>query len=86
VITTEGKVIDPKALPFQKPSGQNLPEAETDEWDHEAGSLQQALEQVERRWLKRASRQYKTTYEMAEYLGISQSSVVRKLKKYGIHK
>lgn len=41
-------------------------------------------EEVEQRWLKRAVRQCDTTYEMAEFLGISQSSVVRKLRKYDI--
>lgn len=85
IITTEGKVIYPSALPFHTETGVPLPEIEPEGWAEEGGSLQQALEQVEIRWLKRASRQYKTTYEMAEYLGISQSSVVRKLKKYGIN-
>ena len=84
VITTEGRVIYPNALPFHAQTNASSPEMESEVWE-EGGSLQQALEQVEIRWLKRAARQYKTTYEMAEYLGISQSSVVRKLKKYGIN-
>jgi len=40
------------------------------------------LESVEKRVLKLAKQRYKTTTEMAKQLGISQPSVVRKLKKY----
>ncbi|OQO99170.1 hypothetical protein BSK33_15625, partial [Geobacillus sp. 44B] len=48
-------------------------------------TLKEAIEQVERQWLLRAAKQCKTTYEMADYLGISQPTVVRKLKKYRIN-
>ncbi|GAA3325154.1 hypothetical protein GCM10020331_055870 [Ectobacillus funiculus] len=45
-------------------------------------TLQDALEEVEKKcWLLRAYRQCKTTYEMAETLGLSQATVVRRLKK-----
>ncbi len=48
------------------------------------GSMKSRLEAVERRILRETSEQCSSTYEMAEQLGIDQSSVVRKLKKYGI--
>ncbi|MET3576137.1 sigma 54-interacting transcriptional regulator [Bhargavaea ullalensis] len=45
-------------------------------------SLPSILESVEKRVLKIAKQRYGTTTEMAKQLGISQPSVVRKLKKY----
>lgn len=50
------------------------------------GSMKSRLEEVERQILAETSDRCNTTYEMAEQLGIDQSSVVRKLKKYGIAK
>ncbi len=50
------------------------------------GSMKDRLEEVERRILTETSDRCSSTYEMAEQLGIDQSSVVRKLKKYGIGK
>ncbi|WP_321400534.1 sigma 54-interacting transcriptional regulator [Maridesulfovibrio sp.] len=47
-------------------------------------SMQEALDMVEREMLNEARRACKTTREMASYLKISQPSVVRKLKKYGL--
>lgn len=86
VITTENRMIYPSALPFHtKDFHSEEFESETEEVPEQADNLQEALRDVEIRWLKRAYRQYKTTYEMADYLGISQSSVVRKLQKYGIN-
>ncbi|MFD1708793.1 sigma-54 interaction domain-containing protein [Siminovitchia sediminis] len=86
VITTESRMIYPDTLPFQRQHGfaQETMEEEVEQAE-QAANLPEALEEVEIRWLKRAYRQYKTTYEMAKYLGISQSSVVRKLQKYKIN-
>ncbi|WP_188066472.1 sigma-54 interaction domain-containing protein [Brevibacillus brevis] len=47
-------------------------------------SLREALEQIEEKWLRYASEHCRTTGEIAEFLGISQPSVVRKLQKYRI--
>lgn len=47
-------------------------------------SLQEEIEKAEYRALKRAKSQYKTTRKMADVLGISQSTLVRKLKKYDL--
>jgi PAS domain S-box-containing protein/TyrR family helix-turn-helix protein len=88
VITAESRTIYPNALPFHVQHGSMRT---TDSWtaDEEReetnASLQEAVEEVEKRWLRRAFKQFKTTYEMAEYLGLSQSTVVRKLKKYNIN-
>ncbi|MGI8316357.1 sigma-54 interaction domain-containing protein [Halobacillus mangrovi] len=47
-------------------------------------SLPKTLERVERDQIQKARLLYKTTTRMAEVLGVSQPSIVRKLKKYGI--
>ncbi|MBW2614498.1 MAG: Fis family transcriptional regulator, partial [Deltaproteobacteria bacterium] len=46
--------------------------------------LTEKLQHVERKVLKNALVHCSSTREMAKYLGISQPSVVRKLKKHGI--
>lgn len=87
VITVEGKTIFPNALPMSlnpRPT-QAHDFLQLEEWKENAKTLKEALEDVEIRWLKRAARQCKTTYEMASYLGLNQSTVVRKLKKYKIN-
>lgn len=87
VITADSRTIYPHALPFfiQQDSMKPASGWITDEIEETHTSLQEAVEEVEKRWLKRAFKQFKTTYEMAEYLGLSQSTVVRKLKKYNIN-
>ncbi|MBU8877530.1 sigma 54-interacting transcriptional regulator [Bacillus sp. FJAT-29790] len=87
VVTTESRIIYPHSLPFYTAlnSHINKHEGTMEKLTEKGMNLQEALVEVEMRWLKRAYRQYKTTYEMAEYLGISQSSVVRKLHKYKIN-
>ena len=44
--------------------------------------LREAVEEVERQIIKYAQEEHETTYEMAEALGVNQSTVVRKIKKY----
>lgn len=46
--------------------------------------LSDILEQVERDVLIQAQQEYRTTRRMAEALGIDQSTVVKKMKKYGL--
>ncbi|GIM46869.1 RNA polymerase subunit sigma-54 [Collibacillus ludicampi] len=52
------------------------------EEDHR--TLPEILANVERQVLTRARKRYKTTFEIAKALGISQPSVVRKMKKHKI--
>lgn len=47
-------------------------------------SLKEAIEQVEEKWVRYAAERCRTTAEMADLLGISQPSVVRKLQKYRV--
>ena len=88
VVTSPSSVIYPSNLPFMNDKTSTGPKVE--EWplemfEQEGKTLQEALEEVEKSWLSRAYKQYKTTYEMADYLGISQATVVRRLKKYQIN-
>jgi PAS domain S-box-containing protein len=55
-----------------------------DDPEEQRGPMKQRLEQVERRILAASLRECRSTYEIAERLGINQSSVVRKIKKYGL--
>ena len=48
----------------------------------EGQSLTNILDDVEMKVLRDAQERYRTTTEIAKFLGISQPSVVRKLKKY----
>lgn len=45
-------------------------------------SLEQAVQEVEKQLIARAYDTYANTYQMAEALGVNQSTVVRKIKKY----
>ncbi|WP_347548584.1 sigma 54-interacting transcriptional regulator [Pseudalkalibacillus hwajinpoensis] len=86
VITADARMIYPDALPsyIQQDSEQQLTSWLPGPEEEQGKTLKHALEEVEIRWLKRAFKQYKTTYKMADYLGMNQSTVVRKLKKYQI--
>lgn len=86
VITSETKAIYPEYLPFSiQKHPHSAPSRQWLEKEKKPATLKEAIEQVERQWLLHAAKQCKTTYEMADYLGISQPTVVRKLKKYGIN-
>jgi transcriptional regulator with PAS, ATPase and Fis domain len=71
-------VIKKEALPKEY---RHLPKKEDLEL-LQGRTLPQILEEVERKVILGAKEKYKTTTEMAKELGISQPSVVRKLKKY----
>jgi len=52
-------------------------------WSEEV-SLQQAIEAVERNLLAKAQERYRNQAAIAEALGVNQSTVARKLKRYGL--
>jgi TyrR family helix-turn-helix protein len=86
VITSDTSTIYPSNLPFV--DEKDYPDADwsaLEAFESRGLTLQEALEEVEEKWLRRAYRQYKSTYEMAEFLGLSQPTVVRRLKKYKIN-
>lgn len=57
---------------------------EPDDGEPEQIDLREKLEQTERRLLAQYARQCRSTYELADRVGVNQSSVARKLRKYGI--
>jgi PAS domain S-box-containing protein/TyrR family helix-turn-helix protein len=84
VVMSETELIDLQDLPSyilksQKKQGSavELPENIT---------LAQALEGVEKSILKRSYEKHRNQYRMAALLGVTQATIARKLKKYGISK
>jgi PAS domain S-box-containing protein len=49
------------------------------------GTLKEALNEVEKAWLERASDKFSRQVDMASYLGVSQPSIVRLIKKHGLN-
>lgn len=84
VITSETNIIHPDNLPLDIQMDRTQKTDSLLLKNMKGKTLREAMEEVEILWLRRAVKQCKTTYEMAEFLGISQSNVVRKLKKYRI--
>ncbi len=83
VVMSETELIDLQDLPRDiagnleddNPPTMNVPVGMT---------LDQALENVERELLAKAKENYANQTRMAEALGVNQSTIARKLKKYGI--
>ncbi|MBT2696663.1 sigma 54-interacting transcriptional regulator [Bacillus sp. ISL-40] len=84
VVTLEHEKITVENLPFLQSVNRSLLHVDN-KGELPASSLQESLEAVEKSWLLRAFRKCKSTYEMAEYLGLSQPTVVRRMKKYNIN-
>jgi len=82
VVTTDEELIEPSHLPAEVAA--TYVEQEEIAPLMTRFSLKEALEQVEEKWMRYASERCRTTAEMAEFLGISQPSVVRKLQKYRV--
>lgn len=68
--------------------GHNAPAAEAETMQHttEDFDLRKNLKNIEKSLLTQAAQSFSTTREMARHLGISQPSVVRKLKEHSISK
>lgn len=64
--------------------GDLAPRPETGRAAGSCKPMKARLEEVECRILAESLRECRSTYEIAERLGINQSSVVRKIKKYGL--
>ncbi|MBU5612296.1 sigma 54-interacting transcriptional regulator [Geomonas azotofigens] len=88
VVMSETEVIDLQDLPkqlFGSPEEKPLSQSEQTlpVWPVDM-TLEQILESVERSLLSDAMKEHGNQYRIAEALGINQSTVARKLKKYGI--
>ncbi|ACL02989.1 PAS modulated sigma54 specific transcriptional regulator, Fis family [Desulfatibacillum aliphaticivorans] len=80
VVVTKGDVIEPADLP------EKLRIAPKSGLAHAlgGGSLKSALEGLEREILQQALETHGSTHKVAKALGVNQSTVVRKLQRYGI--
>lgn len=77
----ERKIILPSDLPsYMRENAEELPESSAS-----CESLTSAVERLERDMLSAALAETGSTYKAGRRLGISQSSVMRKAKKYGLH-
>ncbi len=83
VVMSDSEVIDIQDLPLQLVSQTEEPLHLSSSWPLEMG-LNQVLESVERSMLDAALKEHGNQYRVAEALGIHQSTVARKLKKYGL--
>lgn len=83
VVMAETEVIDIQDLPAQLFSFTAETEKPMTGWPNEM-NLEQIMESVERSLLVDAMKEHANQYRIAEALGINQSTVGRKLKKYGI--
>ncbi len=83
VVMSETELIDVADLPVQVVGSSQSGMPEDLEWP-ESISLQEALETVERNLLVRARDRYRNQAGIAEALGVNQSTIARKLKRYNL--
>lgn len=83
VVMSDTELIDLKDLPSDIVARVEEATVASVAWPKEM-SLQQALESVERTVLTQAMERYGNQSRMAAVLGVNQSTIARKLKKYGI--
>ncbi|WP_286230857.1 sigma-54 interaction domain-containing protein [Neobacillus mesonae] len=85
ILTTEDTIIRQNSLPTYTLHAAEATEDDTALIEHfmiEEQDLKTVMERVEKWMIAKAYKECKSTYEMAKHLGISQPSVIRKLKKY----
>ncbi|MEH7334288.1 sigma 54-interacting transcriptional regulator [Neobacillus drentensis] len=82
ILTIEEDMILPEHLPFDFKKNMQDSTWVLAKERIEKRNLKEVLEEVEIELLTKAYRECKTTYEMAEYLGLSQPTIIYKLKKY----
>ncbi len=83
VVMSDSEVIDLKDLPRQFSRQMEDPQNLTDSWPREM-NLDQIVGSIERSLLVDAMKECGNQYRMADALGIHQSTVARKLKRYGL--
>jgi PAS domain S-box-containing protein len=80
VVTTAGETIMPRDLPAEIASAEDP--ARPDE--HERPSLRKARQKVEAQLLRDALTQFGTQARAAKHLGVTQSTIARKARQYGL--
>ena len=75
VVVSQNEYLRSGDLPWGRDSGEILDEQPT---------LKAAMEDFEKRFLQKAKERWKTTEKIGEMLDVNQSTISRKLRKYGI--
>ncbi len=83
VVMTDTELIGLPDLPAQLTARVEGSDAAQVSW-HADLTLQQVVDEVEKRVLEQARARFRNQTEMAEALGINQSTVARKLKRHGL--
>ncbi|MFW6374475.1 MAG: sigma 54-interacting transcriptional regulator [Thermodesulfobacteriota bacterium] len=83
MVMAEGPRIDLEDLPGDLIPERRTPSVSENFW-REGHTLAQALQEVEIRILRQAIEKYRSQAAAAEALGVNQSTVARKLRRYGI--
>ena len=84
VVMTETDLIDVKDLPAEIAAGGSDAPVPGGVW-HDAVTLQETLDKVEKTVLEQALAKHGNQVRMAEALGVNQSTIARKLRKHGIN-
>lgn len=83
-ILSDGRLIEPAHLPPEMQRRGGPDSGKGAEPARDGGSLVEVLGSLERKVLENLCRERRNTYEIARILKVNQSTVVRKLKKWGI--
>jgi PAS domain S-box-containing protein len=83
VVMTDTELIGLPDLPAQMTARSAEPGREPITW-HVDMTMQQVLDDVEKRLLAQARERFRNQTEMAEALGVNQSTVARKMRKHGL--
>ncbi|WP_092350657.1 sigma-54 interaction domain-containing protein [Desulfuromusa kysingii] len=86
VVMSETELVDLQDLPSDVFSSQKKQGRSSAVQLPENIALREAIEKVERSILKRSYAKHRNQYKMAALLGVTQATIARKLKKYGISK
>ena len=81
VVTTQGEVIGKEDMPDYLKKAVKGPSVPTELVD---GSLRATLEDIEKQILVQTLRSHKSTYKAAQALGVNQSTIVRKMRRFGL--
>ena len=85
VVMADTELIDLPDLPGQIGARTNRTSLDEIDWPEEL-TLQQALDQVEKKLLQKAQERFPNQLSAAEALGVNQSTIARKLKKHQLTK
>lgn len=83
VVMSETEVVDVADLPVQISGNSQADLSGNMEWA-DTVTLQEAVETVEKKLLAKAQERYVSQSGIAEALGVNQSTIARKLKRYGL--